>query len=144
LERLGSTAVIPLSYSIAIVKNPGKGDVILSAGGTSGEKAIVINKYKDIDETHPNRRKDAMIEINKRLNTQNKITSHDFEAYCFANGIKKTSKNEYYWKPRFGSGQFSNKFVNEISDALSSPSIRTANRKQYSDHLAQVKKGRSK
>lgn len=135
LERIGDKATIPITYSIAIVNNPNKADVILSSGG-KGARAIIFEKYRDIDQTHPFRRKDAMEEVVGRLKNELKFTTHDFEAHCFVNGIKKSSKNEYYWKPKYGSGQYSEKLIDAVVTSFNSnPGIRDNLRKQYSDYL---------
>lgn len=135
LERIGDKATIPITYSIAIVNNPNKADVILSSGG-KGTKAIIFEKYRDIDQTHPFRRKDAMEEIISRMKIKHKFTTHDFEAYCFVNGIKKSLKNEYYWKPKYGSGQYSEKLTDAVAISFNSnPGIKDNLRRQYSDYL---------
>lgn len=137
LEKLGDRATIPIVYSIAIVRNTKKADIVLSASAKkAGKKAIILERYKDMDSTHPYRRTESMAQIRKRLNKGIEFTSHDFEAYCFAKGIKKTLRNEYYWKPKYNSGQYSEKLIDEISTFLNSnPSLREKVRKQYSEHL---------
>jgi len=135
LEKLGDRATIPIIYSIAIVRNTKKADIVLSAS-VKGKKAIILERYKDMDSTHPYRRTESMVQIKKRLSKGIGFTSHDFEAYCFAKGIKKTLKNEYYWKPKYNSGQYSEKLIDEISTFLNSnPLLREKIRKQYSEHL---------
>jgi hypothetical protein len=140
LEKLGDKATIPISYSIAIVRNPKKADLVLSAGAT-GKKAIVLERYKDIDQTHPHRRKEAMQLIMKRLEKETRFTTYDFEAYCFVKGIKKASPNEYHWRPKYGNSQYSGKLIDEIVVFLNSnPLLLSKLRNQYSKHLKQRKK----
>lgn len=140
LERIGDKATIPITYSIAIVNNPNKADVILSSGG-KGVKAVILEKYRDIDQTHPFRRKDAIEEIISRLKTGQIFTPYDFEAYCFVNGMKKSSKNEYYWKPKYGSGQYSGKLTDVVVTFFNSnPGARDNLRNQYSEHLKRKRK----
>lgn len=135
LERIGEKATIPIAYSIAIVNNPKKADVVLSSGG-KGTKAIILEKYRDIDYSHPHIRKSAMEEIAGRLKDKDKFTTYDFEAYCFANGVKKSLRNEHYWKPKFGLGQYSNKLIDAmVASFNSNPNIRGELRKQYSEYL---------
>ena len=140
LEQIGDKATIPITYSIAIVSNPNKADVLLSSGG-KGTKAVIFEKYRDIDQTHPFRRREAMEEIISSLGDKGKFTTHDFESYCFVNGIKKSSKNEHYWKPKYGSGQYSKKLIEEIITALNSDSgLKDYLRKQYSSFLKSKRK----
>lgn len=136
LEKMGERATIPINYTVALVKNPRKADIVLSSG-KFGRKmgAIILEKYRDIDTTHPFRRKEVMEEVNKKLKGI-KISTYDFEAYCFVRGIKKNNKNDYFWKPRFGSGQFSDKIIEEmITFYNSSPRSRERAKKQYRDYL---------
>ena len=143
LENLGDKATIPITYSIAIVRNPKKADIVLSAGG-KGEKAIILERYKDIDRTHPFRRKEAMALITERLKRKIIFTTHDFEAYCFAKGVKKSSPNEYYWKPKYGSGQYTKKLIDEIVVFYNSnPRQRCKLRKQYSSHLKRRRRSKA-
>jgi len=140
LERIGDKATIPITYSIAIVNNPNKADIILSSGG-KGTKAIIFEKYRDIDQTHPFRRRDTMEEIINRLKIKHKFTTYDFEAFCFVNGIKKSVKNEYYWKPKYGLGQYSEKLIDAVVTSFNSNlKIRDNLRMQYSNYLKRKRK----
>ena len=140
LQKLGHKATIPITYSVAIVRSLKKADIVLSKG-RKGLQAIIIDKYRDIDKTHPYRRKDAMNKILKRLKRGIEYTTYDFEAYCFANGIKKSSKNEYYWKLKYYPGQYSQRLIDEIVASLNSnPRLREKLKKQYSEHLRHRKK----
>lgn len=142
LEKLGDKATIPITYSIAIIKNPKKADIVLSAGA-KGKEAIILERYRDIDKAHPHRRKEVMEKVYKHLKTGIKFTTYDFESYCFGRGIKKSSLNEYYWKPKYGSGQYSQKFVDEIVTFVNSDSYsrkRGRIRKKYANHLRRKKR----
>lgn len=135
LEGLGDKATIPITYSIALVRNPKKADIVLSAG-SKGEKAIILERYRDRDITHPHRRKEAMEQIIKRLRPEIKFTVYDFDAYCFTKGVKKTFKNDYYWKGKYDSGTYSNKLIDEIIDFYNAnPNIRDKFRDQYKNRL---------
>lgn len=144
LEKLGEKATIPITYSIAIVRNTKKSDTVLSSGG-KGQEAIILKRYRDIDTSHPHRRKEAMEEIVKRSRKKIKFTTHDFEAFCFVKGIKKTSRNDYYWKPKYGARQYSNKLIDEIITFLDSNSTVVKKiRKQYSNHLSKKRKSHAR
>lgn len=132
LKKLGNKAAIPITYSIAITKNTIKADIVLSAG-TNGKEAIILEKYRYRDTTHPHRRKEAMELIIKRLKKDKEFTSYDFQSYCFARGVKKTLKNENYWKEKYDSGQYSDKLVDEIITFINSDS--------YSKERKRIRKG---
>jgi len=137
LEKLGDKATIPITYSIVIARNSKKSDIVLSTG-TKGKEAIILRRYRDPYKTHPHRRKEVMEKIAKQLPKGIKFTTYDFEAYCLGRGIKKSSSNEYYWKSTYGSGQYSNKLISEITTFINSDSYsreREDIRKKYSNHL---------
>lgn len=136
LEKIGGRATIPINYTIALVRNPKKADIVLSSGKFSRKMgAIILEKYRDIDTTHPFRRKEVIEEVNKKLKGI-KISSHNFEAYCFVNGIKNNNRNDYFWKPKYGNSQFSNKIIDEIITFFNSnPKNKERINKQYLDHL---------
>lgn len=143
LERLGEKATIPIQYSIAIIRNPKKADLILSSGKRGAKEAIILEKYRDIDYTHPHRRKEAMREILKRLKKGIRFTTYDFETYCFTNGVKKTKQNEYHWQQKYGSPRYSQKLIDEIVSTINpNPRILEKNRKSYSLHLRGRRKRR--
>lgn len=142
LEKLGDKATIQITYSIAIIKNPNKADIVLSTGA-KGKEAIILERYRDRDKTHPYRRKEAMEQIIKRLKREKEFTPYDFQSYCFVRGVKKTSKNEYYWKEKYDSGQYSDKLVDEIVTFTNSDSYsreRENIRKKYCNHFRRKRK----
>jgi len=95
-----------------------------------------LEKYRDIDQTHPYRKKDAMAQILKRLKSGIQFNKYDFDAYCFANGIKKSDKNDCYWKPKYYPGQYSQKLIDGIVISLNSNlRLREKLKKQYSEYI---------
>ncbi len=139
LEKMGERATIPINYTVALIKNPKKADIVLSSG-RFGKKmgAVILEKYRDPDITHPFRRKEVLKKANKNLKI--KISTYDFEAYCFVNGIKKR-KNDYFWKSKYGTSQFSDKIIDEMINFYNSnPKNKEKVNKQYLDHLR--RKGR--
>lgn len=135
LEKIGIKATVPITYSVTLVRNPKKADIVLSKG-IKGQEAIILERYRDIEQKCPYRRKDAMALILKRLKREVKFTVYDFNAYCFANGVKKSNKNDYYWKPKHYPGQYSQRLIDEIVASYNSnPRLREKLRKQYTEHL---------
>jgi hypothetical protein len=135
LEKLGEQATISIQHTIAIVKNPNKADYIISSGKQKGKVALIIEKYKDPDKSHPFNRKNAIIEIKKRLSNI-KFNEYDFESYVFVKGCKK-SNNEYYYKGKYsGAGQYSQKFIDEFVTAINKNNKNLKQwRSQYKQHL---------
>jgi len=137
LENLGDKATIPIAYSIAITRNLKKADIVLSTG-IGGKEAIIVERYRNRDKTHPYRRKEVIEKVTKQLPKGRLFNIYDFEAYCLSKGIKKTSSNKYFWKPKYGSGQYSQKLVDEIITFVQTSSYlkdREKIRKKYSNHL---------
>jgi len=142
LEGLGDKATIPITYSIAITKNPKKADIVLSSG-TQGKEAVILERFRDRDNTHPYRRKEVMEKVLKHLPKGSKFTVYDFDAYCFCKGVKKTSSNKYYWKPKYGTAQYSNELVDDIIVFVNSESFLSERGKiknRYTNHLRLKKK----
>ncbi len=140
LEKIGIKATVPMTYSVTLAGNPKKADIVLSKG-VKGQQVMILEKYRDIEQKCPYRREETKNLILKRLKGEIKFTVYDFEAYCFANGVKKTNKNDYYWKPKHYPGQYSQKLIDELVVFFNSnPGLREKLRKQYSEHLKHRRK----
>jgi hypothetical protein len=64
------------------------------------------------DTTHPYRRMDALAKINAKLPADRRaVNTHDFQAVRAAHRIDETSQPAYVHKPRYGSRQYSDAFV---------------------------------
>ena len=137
LQRLGDNAALSIHYKLAIVKNPKKADIVISSGKT-GKNAFVIEKTKDPDLTHPYNRKKAIEIIISRISRSLIFNQYDFEAYCFIRGIKKANNDCFYRGRYAGSGQFSEKFLDELVQSISAKSLRQW-RKQYKQHTSKKK-----
>lgn len=142
LEKLGTQGTFSMKYTVAIVRNPKKADFVITTGKTAGKQALIIEKPKDIDLTHPFNMTTALNEIQLRLSSKVRFTSYDFQSYCFVKGVKKTDKNEYFWKSKYsGSGQYSQKFIDEIVSAVLADSKNISRwRSQYTQNLRGGKK----
>ena len=140
LEKLGDQATISIQYSIAIVKNPKKADFVISSGQTGQKTALIIEKFKDPDKSHPFNRRDAIVEIKKRIPKNIKFNEYDFESYVFVTGYKK-SNNEYFYKGKYsGAGQYSQKFIDEFLEAIGKNTKTLKQwRSQYRQHFRRKK-----
>lgn len=58
---------IPIDYKLALVKSPGKADIVLSKGLDGDKMGIIIEVPKDVNETHPLIQKGVVEEVKKRL-----------------------------------------------------------------------------
>ena len=140
LEKIGIKATVPMTYSVTLVGNPKKADIVLSKG-VRGQQAMILERYRDIEQKCPYRREETKALILKRLKGEIKFTAYDFEAYCFANGVKKSNKNDYYWKPKYYPGQYSQKLIDEVVVFFNSkPGLREKLRKQYTEHRKHKRK----
>lgn len=136
LEAMGGNGAISVQHQIALVKNPKKADVVLSPGG-EGTGVTIIERTRDVDETHPHRAGDVLNAINSLLTSGRTINGYDLQAYLYVNGVKSTN-NDYHWKTRFNIDQYSQALIAEIFQSLEQdPSITTQWRKQYSSHQRQ-------
>lgn len=72
-------------------------------------------KLEDPNKTHPHRGLDVMTLLNKELKPTNKINS--FHLQCIRKEYKiDESRPDFFYKPKFGSPQFSAAFVSWLSD----------------------------
>lgn len=99
----------PLTFRLAIVKNPNKADIVLDAG-TGSKEVIIVEMPKNPDITHPYRRKDVVELVNQRLNGRKMITPYDVLCVRTVSKIDD-SKPNYYYKSKFTSPQYSGAFV---------------------------------
>lgn len=141
LEKLGSKATLSIEHTVAIVKNPKNADYIISAGDAAASGLAVIQKVKNPDVSHPFNQTKSLLEIKKRLPKDTKFNEHDFQAFIFIKGHKKTSNNAYYYKGKYsGAGQFSQKLIDEVVEEIRlKPTILGENRAKYRKHLNRKK-----
>ncbi len=138
LQSMGGEAAISVSHRIALVKNPKKSDVILSPGG-EGAEVTIVERTRDVDETHPYRAGEIVDAVNNLLSGSS-INSYDLLAYLYVNGLKDNN-NDYHWKTKFNVDQYSEGLINEIYQAIDQDSTqKDAWRRQYSSHRKQTRR----
>ncbi|MBI2858156.1 MAG: DUF3644 domain-containing protein [Chloroflexi bacterium] len=134
---------IPIDLKLAIVKNPDKADIVLSAS-TGGQKvaqeAVIVEVAKDIDKTHPYRRKDVAVQVNGKLGAA-MMTSYDVQCIVRIHGIR--DKTEFYYKSVLWSPRYSEKFVDWIvAQATKNPDFFSLTRQ--AEKARQLKQNASK
>lgn len=85
---------IPIDYKLALVKSPGKADIVLSKGLDGDKMGIIIEVPKDVNETHPLIQKGVVEEVKKRLPSV-PFNNYDFQAIVFKEKIKSNPKFHY-------------------------------------------------
>lgn len=102
---------IPINFTLAIVHNPKKADIVLSAGREASEQGVIIEVPKDPDRTHPNRQKEVIEKVNKELQGQCKINQYDIRVIRKLFNVDKNS--EWFYQSRIAgrSPQYSDAFV---------------------------------
>lgn len=119
LEKLGHNATLSIKHNIAIMRDPKKADYVISSGIKGKASAIVFEKSKNPDISHPYNRKKAINEIKRRISSHSSLSEYDFESYVYVKGHKK-SNNDYYYKGKYsGAAQYSKKLVDEFVEAIS-------------------------
>lgn len=140
LQSFGSLGAISVNHKVALVKNPKKADVTLSPGGV-GSSMSVIERTRDLDDTHPNRASDIIKALDDLL-SDTTFNQYDLQAYLHVNGLKN-SNNEHHWKTKFNSSQYSNEIIANIFQAVEhDPNSLKKWRKQYSSHQSQKRNKR--
>lgn len=102
---------IPINYKVAITRSPRSADIVLSAGGT-GQEAVIIERPRSPDVTHPYRRKEVIELVNDKLQGVHTINQYDFD--CVKKVFNIESNVEFYYKDKFSPRRYSNGFVDWI------------------------------
>jgi hypothetical protein len=89
LEQLGNKGAIPLVYKVALVNNPNKADITLNNSGAGGilTSAVIVEKSRDFDETHPFLTNAVLDRVNEKL-IKIKLNIYDFQVYCFCKKLE--------------------------------------------------------
>ena len=86
---------IDVSYTLALVKQPSSGDIVLSRG-ESGEPLGYVEIAKDSSKTHPFRRCEVMPQIKEKLDANTSFTQYDWD--CIIKVYKIRQRREYYYQ----------------------------------------------
>ena len=142
LSALGDQAALSINYTIAIIKNPKKADYIISTGKSGGEEAIIIEKTKDPDITHPFSQRMAIGEVLKRIPKGIKFTNYDFQSFVFVNGYRKSGNNDFYFKGKLSkTSQYSQKAIDQLIEGINKDQNNLIRwRKQYRQYLRNKRK----
>lgn len=124
LQKLGEQGAIPIEYKIALVRNPKKADFVISSGASGNKNAIIVEKQRDPDTTHPFNRSRAIEIIKTKIPNNLTFNQYDFEAYCFVRNIKLSNNENYYKGVYSGAGQFSNAFIDSLVQSINSKSLK--------------------
>jgi len=104
---------IPIDLTLAIVRNPAKADIFLSSG-IGGQEALVVEVPKNPDTTHPHRRKEVLEQLKAKLDSECTVNSYDLDCVKIVYNIQ--SRADFYYKPKFGSAQYSPAYVDWLMD----------------------------
>lgn len=99
---------IPIDLKVAITKSSKKADIVLSSG-VRGREAQILEVPKSPDKTHPYRQTEVVALVNQKLGGIPPFNAFDFQ--CIKKIYNIPSKAEFYYKPKFSSPQYSEKFV---------------------------------
>lgn len=142
LSALGDQAALSINYTIAIVKNPKKADYIISTGKSGKKEAIIIEKTKDPDITHPFSQRMAIDEVRKRIPRGMRFTNYDFQSFVFVNGYRKSGNNEFYFKGKLSkTSQYSQKAIDQLIEGINKDQNNLVRwRRQYRQYLRNKRK----
>lgn len=141
LSSLGVEATLSIKHTIAIVRNTKKADIVISSGKGNEQNAVIIEKTKNPDVTHPFTQSSAITQINKRIPKEMRFTTYNFQSFIFVHGYKK-SNNDYFYKSKLSNtSQYSQKLIDEIVESINKD-INNLKRwgKQYRQYLRSRKK----
>ncbi len=102
---------ISIDLKLAIVRNPKRADIVLSAGKGAPERGVINEVPKDPDRTHPNRQKEVIEKVNKELQGYIKINQYDILVIRKLYNVDKRPEWFYQSKIKGRTPQYSNGFV---------------------------------
>lgn len=137
LSHLGNQAAMSINYTIAIVKNSKKADFVISTGKDGNNEAVIIEKTKNPDITHPFNQRLAVVEVKKRIPKGMKFSTYDFQSFVFVNGYRKSDNNDFYFKGKLaGISQYSQQVIDQLAEGINKDVNNLKRwRKQYKQHL---------
>ena len=96
-DEIGKPAefYIGIGYRVAIVKDEDNSEFILQTG-VGGGSVRTIEVPKDPSKSHPYRRKEVCVEVNRRLAGHASVSGHDIQCVVEVYGVKK--RPEHYYK----------------------------------------------
>lgn len=111
LGKASEEFYIPITLKLALVKHEQDADVTISSG-PGGKKALVVDRWRDWDNTHPYRQKDVIEQVNKQLGRKWIINQYDVLVVRRKYDVE--SNEAFCHKSRLPgrSAQYSTKFVN--------------------------------
>lgn len=108
---------IPISFNLAIVRNPKKADIVLSAERDASERGVIIEVPKSPDRTHPNRQKEVIEKVNQKMKGQIEINQYDCLVVRRLYNVDKRSEWFYQSKIKGFSSQYSDAYVDWLVEA---------------------------
>jgi hypothetical protein len=102
---------VPIDLKLAIIKNPNKADIVLNSGNT-GDNTLILEVPKDIDKTHPHRRKELTELINDQLNGSSRISPKDIDCIKVAHNLN--NRNDFVYSQKIFSPKYSDAFAEWI------------------------------
>lgn len=128
---------IPIDLKLAIVKKPDKADIVLSSGQAGGE-ALIVERARDPDTTHPYRQTELVQLVNQELGGEPPFNFYDFQ--CIKRVYNIVNKAEFCYLPKFSSPQYSDKLLDWIvKQARRNPTFFAQTR-----HKARIQRKKSK
>jgi len=128
---------IPIDFKLAIVKKPGKADIVLSSG-IEGKEALILEVPKDPNVTHPYRQTELVQMVNQKLGGNPPFNAFDFQ--CIKKVYNVSSKVELCYLPKFSSPQYSEKLLDWIvKQATKNPNFFAQTRRKANVRYKQAK-----
>jgi len=113
-QSLGKPAEfsIDIDYKLALIKKPGKADIVLTKGDL-GKVAAVVEVAKDPSKTHPFIQTEVYEQVRERLADAVR-SRYDIQCIVQVYGIKKQSRFFYQGTVKNSPGQYSPEFVDWV------------------------------
>ncbi len=135
LQKLGDEGAISVRHTVAIVKDPKNADYVVRIDNSGNTALSIIKTQQNIDLAYPYSTKEFVVKVNELIKGSGFITDYIFYSYAYVRNIKQTN-NEYHFKSRLGTHQYSDKLALEMSTAIKEDNTSISNwTERYRKHL---------
>jgi hypothetical protein len=102
---------VGIEYRLALTKNPGGADIVLSQGVPGGAAVQIVEVPKDPSKSHPHRQKEVILKLKAAVPGLS-VNQHDMQCVNKVHGVRQRPEYFYRGMVKGSPSQYSPAFVN--------------------------------
>ena len=102
---------VGIEYRLALTKNPGGADIVLSQGAPGGAAVQIVEVPKDPSKSHPHRQKEVILKLKAAVPGLS-VNQHDMQCVNKVHGVRQRPEYFYRGMVKGSPSQYSPAFVN--------------------------------